>query len=135
MQKLVERLIEKYLLKDITRITLKVCGERFDEAFKESCKLDSKRNTTIGHTFEKIQELALIEVVDFMGDYLEEINLTRAMSQENPFKDVLWDLWDEAKEYFYFNDYIESILGDEWHDKQVELTKAGILDEDGDIKK
>ena len=135
LEKTIQRLIEKYLLKDITRITIKVFGEKFDEVFNESCKLNSERNTTIGHTFEKIQHLALVDVVDFMVDKLEDINLTKSMSKENPFKDFLWDLWDEAKEHFYFEGYVESILADEWHDKQVELTKAGILNQDGDYLK
>lgn len=135
MEKIIERLIEKHLLKDITRITLAVYKDKFEEVFKESCEAKADRNTTIGRTFKKLEELALIEVVDFMGDYLEEINLTRAMSRENPFREVLWDLWYDAKDYFYFNDYIASILGDEWHDKQEELTKAGILDEHGDYIK
>lgn len=135
MQKIIDRLIEKHLTKDITRITLAVYKDKFDEVFKESCEPRSDKNTTIGRTFKKISELALIEVVDFMGNHLEDINLRSAMSKGNPFYDVLWDFWYDAKDYLYFNDYIDSILGDEWHDKQEELTKAGILDEHGDYIK
>ena len=132
MEKLIERLIEKHLMKDLTRITLAVYKDKFDEVFKECCKTKSDKNTTIGRTFRKLEELALIEVVDFMGNWLEEINLSRAMSRNNPFYNVLFDFWYDAKDYLYFNDYIAAILGDEWHDKQEELTKAGILDENGD---
>lgn len=132
MQKIIDRLIEKHLMKDLNRITLTIYKERFDGLFKECCQSKENNDTTIGRTFKKIEELALIEVVDFFGDYLEEINLTRSMSKENPFRDVLFELWYEAKDYLYFNDYITSILGDEQHDKQQELTKAGILDQEGD---
>ncbi len=135
MEKIIERLIEKHLMKDITRITLAVYKDKFDEVFKESCEAKADSNTTLGRTFKKLYELALIEVVDFMGNHLEDINLTRAMSKGNPFYDVLWDFWYDAKDYFYFNDYITSILDDEWQEKQEELTKAGILDEHGDYIK
>src|ERR1043165_3502539 len=119
MQKIMDKLIAKYLLEDIKRITLAVYKEKFDEVFKAYCHAQQSNDTTIGMTFKKLEELALIEIVDFFGDNLEEINLTRAMSKENPFRDVLWDLWYEAKEYLYFNDYIAEILGDERHDKAV----------------
>lgn len=135
MEKIIERLIEKYLLKDITRITLAVYEEKIDEVFKESCEERSNNNTTIGSAFDKIAELALIEVVDFMGNHLEDISLRSAMSKGNPFYDVIWDLWHDAKDYFYFNDYIDAILSDQWQDKSEELTKAEILDEHGDYIK
>lgn len=130
-----DRLIERHLMKDINRITLAVYKDNFDEVFNESCEPIQDKNTTIGRTFKKLSNLALIEVVDFMDNHLEDINLTRAMSKENPFYNVLCDLWDDAKDYLYFNDYITSILDDECQDKLEEFYKAGILDEHGDYIK
>jgi hypothetical protein len=132
MEKILERLIEKHLMKDLRRITITVYKDRFDEVFKKSCQSKKSKETTIGQTFCEIEEMALIEVVDFMGDWLEEINLTRSMSRDNPFREVLGDLWYDAKDYLYFKDYISLILSDEWQDKKEELKKAGIIDEEGD---
>lgn len=135
MQKFVDRMIEKYLTKAIERITLEVCSKHFDQVFKDHCDTDILNDTTIGATYRVLQEITIKEVRSFLDQQLEEVNVTKAARKENIFSDILWDLWYEFEENLYFDDYVESFIGDERYSKEAQLYKDGVLDENGDYIK
>lgn len=130
MEKLAERLIEKYLLKDITRLTLEVYFREFDNVLKECCNSNIVNDTTLGCVFRKIELIALERVIGFMEIQKEKISIH--INSGNPFDMLIDALFDEFNEHLSFRYYVSSILDDERNKKEIELQKLGLIDENGD---
>lgn len=135
MQKLVERLTEKYLLKDIRRITLQVYHSNFDRVFNECCESREENNTTIGCAFDIIERNALYDVNRFMDGKIKSITFTLNTLTGNPFDLFIDSMWDVANEYLSFKEYVLSILDEERGEKEAELWRLGIINIDGDYMK
>lgn len=139
MQKLAETLIEKHVYKTIESITNEVWDKYFDMVFKETCERDTGSDTTIGATCRRIEDLARktvdLRLTAMIGEVSEEMDIVRCSPTQNPFAIVADSLWHEFIYYTDFKGWIESIIEDKWREKQEELEKARILDEDGDYIK
>jgi len=132
-QKFSETLIERFLSKKAYEITTKVCKDNFDQVFSEASKIDDPNDTTLGITFRKLEEIAQGEIADWVKIQQDEINIFGLCSRENPFLGIVDALLSEFEYYLDYAWMVDEVIGDEWHEKQEELEKAGIVDKHGDI--
>jgi len=139
MHKRCEELIDKHLTKMAGCITLEVCEKNFDRVFKEVCDQGSPNDTTIGATYRRLEKMAIEAVNVKFEEYKEEVTsemgIVKSSPHGNPFALIAYELWENFLYYYDIRGLVESFIGDEWSEKQVKMTKSGILDEHGDIKR
>lgn len=135
MQKLAERLIDKYLFPMMQETATNIFKRDFESAFKACCLNNTSKDTTLGATFAVLEEKAFKEIKEIIEKLKDNTSVYQIMTKQDNLRDIAYDLLEEFYEYLDIKSYVSSILGDEWWDKQKELEEKGILDEHGDYIK
>lgn len=136
MQKLAEKLIEKHLHKMYVEECNKVFKNEFETVFKACCSMDSyktRKNTTLGATFEILEEIATRNINQNIEILKDNTRIYEILQGKDSLRDIAYDLMDEFYYYLDVKNYVSSILSDEYWDKHKELQRSGIINEDGDF--
>lgn len=136
MHKFAEKILEKQLTKIIGDITKRICEENFEAIFKKNQDYCVIKNTTIGSTYEELEEMAVKEVNELLKKEIDEIDFAvwkiKTEIKENPFSECLSMAWHEFIDYIDVRGTIEVFIGEEWSEKQQLLYDCGIVDKEGD---
>jgi hypothetical protein len=136
MHKFAEKLYVKHLSKIINEITEKICRENFDAVFKEKKQSEQMKNTTLGATYDEIEDMACEEISKFLGEQIEDITheiwKIEPKNKNNPFYNLLEIVWDEFTHYNWIRDIVQEFISCEHAEKQQQLYECGIVDFHGD---
>lgn len=135
MNKFYEMITERYLMKTINEITIKVCQENFDAFFLYCCKFPDETDTVLGQTYRKLEVLARKEVKLKFDELIDQIGIFNLIpNKDNPFFNISWCLWDNFLEDLQVNEFICCEISYLFHEKREELEKLGIIDKEGELK-